>query len=282
MNKKFITLVSILVLASMLLTTASAFAENSGAQPPAEQVEGSSEVTTEPYTGWVTLENGTKRYYIDGKLVKNKCIKIGKERYCFNKKGNLVKKRTFKIGKSVYYLAKSGKVRAWHKGKVYYRKNGKKMNKAQTEDWKTRMTAETIAAKITTEDMTKKEKLKVCFDWVMNKPYVVYRKFSPTAYWPATYANDHFKRSGGDCHADGSALAYLAVAIGYKNVYVCNDSNGKSAQGHCWCEIGGKVYDPLFAQAKSYSKYYGASYKSYKLYPVLHIKMDYNKNRPKR
>ena len=38
-------------------------------------------------------------------------------------------------------------------------------------------------------------------------------------------------------------------------------------------EINGYVYDPLFAEAKSYSKYYGATYGSYGLYPVLKYKI---------
>jgi len=42
---------------------------------------------------------------------------------------------------------------------------------------------------------------------------------------------------------------------------------------HAWCEINGYVYDPLFAEAKSYSKYYGATYGSYGLYPVLKYKI---------
>ena len=215
-------------------------------------------------------------------MVKNKSKKIGKARYCFTKKEFLVTGRAFKIGKTVYYVANSGKVRAYKRDGVYYKNGGKEMTVAETEDWKTRLTAERIVEEITTDDMSKKEKFKVCFDWVMAKPYVTYRKFYPTDYWPATYANDHFKRRGGDCHADGSAIAYMAVAIGFKNVYVCNDSNGLGAQGHSWCEINGKVYDPLFAQAKSYSKYFGATYGSYGLSPVLHIKMDYNKARPKK
>lgn len=85
------------------------------------------------------------------------------------------------------------------------------------------------------------------------------------------YANDHFKRTGGDCHADGCAFAYLARAIGYKDVYACLDVGPKGTNGHCWTEIGGKVYDPLFAQAKSFSKNYDVPYGVYKLPPIIRI-----------
>ena len=59
----------------------------------------------------------------------------------------------------------------------------------------------------------------------------------------------------------------------YKNVYVCADAVQSNNNAHAWCEINGYVYDPLFAEAKSYSKYYGATYGSYGLYPVLKYKI---------
>ena len=288
MSKRLKGLLCLLIALCVVFTSVFVYAEqNEPEVSDTSSSEAVSEQTTgkpkkKPYTGWKKTKSGKKRYYIKGKLVKYKSIKIKKYRYCFNKKGYLVTKRSYKIGKKTYYLSKKGRVRAFKKGKTYYKRNGKKMNESQTLDWKTRMTAEKLAAKITDKSMKKSEKLKVCFDWVMKKYYVQHRRFNPNVYWPAIYANDHFSNIGGDCHADAGALAYLAVAIGYKNVYVCNDSNGTRAEGHSWCEIGGKVYDPLFAQAKSYSKYYGCSYSTYKLYPILHIKMDYNKNRPKR
>ena len=121
--------------------------------------------------------------------------------------------------------------------------------------------------------MSKAKKIKVCFEWVRKKPYIVYRKFSRKKDWPATYANDHFTRKGGDCHADGAAMAYLARALGFKNVYVCLDCNGIVAQGHCWAEINGRVYDPLFIEKGDAYKYYNGSYKHYELRPILHLKI---------
>lgn len=87
------------------------------------------------------------------------------------------------------------------------------------------------------------------------------------------FANDHFLHHNGDCVSDAGAFAYLAKAIGYKNVYVCADAVQSNNNAHAWCEINGYVYDPLFAEAKSYSKYYGATYGSYGLYPVLKYKI---------
>lgn len=38
-------------------------------------------------------------------------------------------------------------------------------------------------------------------------------------------------------------------------------------------DANGLVYDPLFAEAKSYSGNYGVQYAVYKLSPVLHVKL---------
>ena len=232
--------------------------------------------------GWETAANGKKKYYINGAAVKKKVIKIGKYYYYFNKKGFLVKGKTVKINKFSYHLANSGRIRAYNRKNKFYFPSGKAMSKAQAEDFKCRLKAEKIAEQITNSSMSKRKKLSVCFNWVMKKYYKTHRQSCNVSYWPAVYANDHFANRGGDCHSDAAAFAYLAVAIGYKNVYVCNDSKSVSPNAHAWTEIGGKVYDPLFAQAKSYSANYGVGYGSYKLHPALKVKLDYNKKRPKK
>lgn len=131
--------------------------------------------------------------------------------------------------------------------------------------------AKKIIAQITTPKMSNSQKLKACFDWVISKPYVTRRKFVNVAGWPATYANDHFVLGGGNCHSDASAFAYMAKALGYKNVYVCTDSDGTRGLAHGWAEVNGLVYDPLFAEAKGYYRYFGVSYRTYELRPILHI-----------
>ncbi len=131
--------------------------------------------------------------------------------------------------------------------------------------------AKQVVNKVTTPQMSSSQKLKACFDWVISKPYVTRRKFVNSPGWPAVFANDHFVLGGGNCHSDASAFAYLAKALGYKNVYVCTDSDGTRGTPHSWTEINGLVYDPLFAEAKSYYRYYGVSYKTYELDAILRI-----------
>ena len=91
--------------------------------------------------------------------------------------------------------------------------------------------------------------------------------------WPALYANDYFINNGkrGNCFSDACSFAYLAKALGYKNVYACVDTSQTNGSGQCWAEVDGLVYDPLFSEAKGYYKYFGASYRSYGLYPMRKV-----------
>lgn len=58
-----------------------------------------------------------------------------------------------------------------------------------------------------------------------------------------------------------------------KNVYVCTDGYRNDENSHGWTEINGRVYDPLFAEAKSYSRNYGVRYGVYPLSPVMRVKI---------
>lgn len=230
------------------------------AQPPEEEI----------LKGWQEAAPGEKKYYIGGEAVTG-LRKIGKNYYFFNKSG-IMQTRTVTSGGTTYYPTEKGPVQAYRTGKTYFYANGKKMGNVAKNDFATLQRAKKIAAKVTTSKMSKKQKLEACFKWVMEKQYRMRRSFKNKKGWPAVYANDHFQGGGGDCHSDAAAFGYLAKALGYKKVYVCCDSK-KSAKSHSWTEINGKVYDPLFAQSKSYKNNYGVKYGVYKLHPILHIKI---------
>ena len=72
--------------------------------------------------------------------------------------------------------------------------------------------------------------------------------------WPIIYANDMFVDRAGNCFSYASSFAYMAKAIGYKNVYVCN--SGK----HGWAEINGEVYDPQACMVKKDCSYFRVDY----------------------
>ncbi|MBO6163557.1 MAG: hypothetical protein J6N77_00755 [Lachnospiraceae bacterium] len=170
-------------------------------------------------------------------------------------------KQTQKIGKFTYYIDSHDHLEAYKKGKRMYFPNGKKMKKADREDYETYRLARKWVKKITKKSDSKKEKLYKCFKWVQKKPWVIRHSWSTVGVkkkWQSMYANDHFKGAakGGDCISDACALAYLARAIGYKNVYVAREAKRSSA--HAWTEIDGKIYDAMFAP-RDFDKYYGTS-----------------------
>lgn len=220
-------------------------------------------------TGWKKLEKG--KSYFNKKGVRVTGVrKIDGKYYYFSKHG-LMRTGTVRDGKVTYYLDDKGRMEARKKGTQYYRPNGKAMTQVKARDYDILLKAREILARITTPKMSKSQKLKTCFDWVIRHPYVTRRGFTSQEGWPAIYADDIFSLGGGNCMSDASAFAYLARAIGYKEVYVCADALFNSA--HAWAEIGGKVYDPLFAEAKNYNNNYAASYGVYILHPVQHIKI---------
>lgn len=258
--------ISAVLAVSMLLSPVSTVLTPS--MIPSVQVQAASG-TGHPQKGWYTTRKGKKKYY------RNKnCLtglqKIRKNYYYFDDRG-IMQTGTIKVKKTTYYLDEKGVLEAYQKKSNYYHANGKKMSKTESLDFRTLQTAKSIVRKITNPHMSQEQKLKKCFDWVISKPYITRRTFSNTAGWPAVYANDHFLLGGGNCFADAAAFAYLAKALGYKKVYVCVDCDGSGGRGHSWTEINGLAYDPLFAEAKSYSANYGVPYGTYILHPILHI-----------
>ena len=131
------------------------------------------------------------------------------------------------------------------------RKSGSNLRKL-----KLLVTANKTMQQITTPDMTKSQKLRACFDYVRDHyRYFSWRNFVPKPDWEMDFAEDMFYRGGrGDCFSYGAAFAYLANAVGMKNVYAI------SSGGHGWAEIGGKIYDPDWALVSKADSYFAMSY----------------------
>ena len=227
-------------------------------------------------TGWKKgVRNGkTYRYYFSPKSGK---AYIGVQRidgkyYYFNKYG-IMKTGTVKDGKTTYYCANDGRIQAQKKGNTMYYASGKKKMNQSVYEYETLQRAKAIVSAITTPSMSRSEKFQTCYDWVIRHYYNTRRIFRNQTAWPALYANDYFQTGGqgGDCFSDACSFAYLARALGYTKVYVCVDTNLLDDSGHCWAEINGLVYDPLFSEAKGYYRYFGATYGSYGLSPIRRV-----------
>ena len=208
--------------------------------------------------GWQDI--GKKTYYFNKWGRKQTGIQLIKKKYYFFTTTGALVKTSRKIQGVNYYLNDKGHLEAYGVGKTWYYPSGKKMTAAQQLDCITFRRARRWLNKLTKPSQTDAQKLLICFKWVKDHGYHKRRSWSYTEDWPARYANDHFLNTGGCCRSDGAAFAYLARAIGYTDVYVCQD--GKTEAAHCWAQINGKVYDPLFAsRVNGMNRYYGGTYK---------------------
>jgi len=189
---------------------------------------------------------------------------------------------------STYYVGKDGKaVCGWKKiGSEYYyfdRENGKmssggkadgiKINRngtaeqteANVQKIRTMIKARAVVEQVTDASDSKSQKIEKCFRWIFQFPYRRYRRLQPIYRqpgWEVTFANDIFDKHQGCCVSEASAAAFLFHECGYETVYVACDT------GHAWVELNGRVYDPLFAEARGFSRYYNVPYQGYGMRPV--------------
>ncbi|MCD7766423.1 MAG: hypothetical protein LUH53_07920 [Lachnospiraceae bacterium] len=211
--------------------------------------------------GIVTKSNGKKYYkYDSGSYAKSKFVTISGKTYYFDSKG-VMTTGWAKISGSYYFFNRSTGVqqKSTTVDGIKLKSNGKAtVNSSKKTFINTMITARKYMLANTKPTDSKATKLKKCFNWVLKHPYKRYRRLAEvrsTKNWICTYANDVFKKGNGCCVSEACAFAFMAHECGY-TAYVCDDT------GHAWTEINGKVYDTLFAEAKSFSKYYGSTYKT--------------------
>ncbi len=240
----------------------------------ADKIISTEQATTEAKLTGKWVKDKGETYYKDasGKKVRSKFVEIGKKTYYFGKSGAM-EKSWVKVGKKYYYLDRQTGVLKT-KGKADGIKLGKNgaavVNKTAKKKLAVMLQAKKIVRKQTKATDTKQQKLKKVFDWTMKAPYKRYRIIAEVRTkknWQLDYANDVFKKGKGCCVSYSSAFAYLAKECGYSKVYLCDDSE------HAWVEIGGRVYDVLFARAKSYNRYYNSTYKTARLVKINKLKI---------
>ena len=209
--------------------------------------------------------------------------------YFRKKNGELAKSKFFVKGKYVYRADTEGKIVTGFKfiqGNYYAfgsKKGTLKMNTAIrgvrfTEEGiaenspeniariKMYMTAKNIVDSITDPADTKEQKLYKCYQWVAafgDKQFRTMSQVKDTEDWDVVFANDIFEQHMGCCMSETCAFAYLAKECGYTDITICSDG------GHGWVDIGGRLYDPLFAEARSFQANYDAPYTDYRSNPVI-------------
>lgn len=195
-------------------------------------------------------------------------------------------------GKTYYIDGDGQAVCGWRKiGESYYyfdRENGKMATKCtvdgvqltiggqavatnfNVQKIQTMIKARNIVLQVTNPSDTLDQKIEKCFRWIFQFPYKQYRRLNPIyrqAGWEVTFANDIFDTHQGCCVSEASATAFLFHECGCETVYVATDT------GHAWVELNGRVYDPLFAEARGFSNYYNRSYVGYGMYAVVKHKI---------
>ena len=215
-----------------------------------------------------------KTYYLNekGKKVKGKFITVKKRKYYMDKNG--VRVQGWKqIGKNFYYFDREKGIMRTNctVDGIKIKKNGKAVKTKQSVyKIKTMIKAADIVKKITKTTDSKSTKLKKCFDWILKFNYKRYRLLAliyKEEGWEMDFANDIFDKQLGCCVSEASAFAFLAHECGYKKVEICHET------AHAWVEIGGKAYDPLFAEAKDYNAYYNVAVSRYPLHALYRRKI---------
>ncbi len=137
----------------------------------------------------------------------------------------------------------------------------------------TMMRAHKIMLEITSPTDTMEQKRYKCFVWEYSQHHyrrwrLIANLYKVTDEWDVDFANDIFIRNIGDCVADSCAAAYLFVEIGYTDIYVCHDTS------HAWFTVNGRLFDPLFAEAKNFALNYDADFTDYRRNPVGRLRID--------
>jgi hypothetical protein len=110
-----------------------------------------------------------------------------------------------------------------------------------------------IVSSITTDKMTKAQKLRACWNYMVSRSRFYYVSKYPNineANWQKKTAYNMFTTHAGNCYSFACGFAALADEVGYNAYVVCGRVSGsrdRSSDGltrHAWVRIDGKYYDP--------------------------------------
>ena len=242
---------------------------------------------------WMKRDGGLCYIQKNGKIATGSC-KINGTYYIFDESGKLIrpkKSRLVTVQKKIYYVNKKGRaVRGWftQKNKLYYaNKNGSvKRNTtykgitllksgAAKKDTASKLKILTmqIIKEITTNKMTKDEKLRKCWNYMTGGSFRYMGKYPNFGKkgWQRETAYNMLTTHSGNCYSYACAFAALADEVGYKSYVICGrvpgnrDGSGDGYTRHAWVRINGCYYDPEAHYAGWARGIYG-----YGAYPMGH------------
>lgn len=198
----------------------------------------------EAYTG--SQKIGSKIYVFNeqGRLLKNKKGKFvtvfGKKYYMNTKAGN-PKTGYFVYKKHLYYADSMGRCyqnRYRNKKKYYFTESGYARTNIDTS---LKIQAMKTIAKVTTPNMSQSQKLKACWNYLVDGKSFQYAGSDPNRKkkgWYKETALRMLETKRGNCYSFACAFAALAKELGYKKIKLL------VGYDHCWVTINGKHYDP--------------------------------------
>ncbi|MCD8023415.1 MAG: hypothetical protein LUF30_10765 [Lachnospiraceae bacterium] len=226
--------------------------------------------TGEAATGSYTIGGYVYVFTSGGKLVKRDTetlVKVSGSWYCVNSKGQAKTSGWFTIDSKLCYAASNGKLKtSTTYGGITFNASGYAVSSTATS---LKIKTMSIVSQITTDSMTKSQKLYACWKYMTSSSRWYYSGNYPSSYysgWQISMAYSMLTSGGGNCYGFACAFAALANECGYDSYVVVGRVSGSrdgAADGltrHCWVKINGCYYDPEAQWAGWYTGCYGLSY----------------------
>ena len=206
---------------------------------------------------WVK-KDGYYYYYFDKKKKAVGYVTINGKNYLFDSEGRQMTGWR-QVGKNVrYFRIKNGAKGNMISGKrvngIQLDKNGAAKSNA---DVKLKISLvlryQKLADRLVKPALSQEKKLLKVFMYARGRSFRVTGNPPHTRHWDQEQALDFIQLGSVDCVMAACGFAYLANAIGYKNIIV-------RLYGHGHCEIGDLCYDPTCARnlpLSQYHLYYG-------------------------
>lgn len=235
--------------------------------------------------GFVQEENGVRWKNHDGTWLKNSWLEVFGLKYHLDANGYIQVGMTEIDGKT-YYLYPEGTIATgWLQlpdGLYFFHADGTMAVSTTVGSYEIgsdgkaisnsplAQVVNTIISAVTTSEMTSDEKLRACYQWVLDNCSYSRSYETPSGDWTGSYALEMLTTGKGNCYRYAAGFAYLAKGLGYDTRVVTGTI--KAARGgvtpHGWVEIniGGQwyVFDAEMQDAKGYDLFC----KTYKNYPV--------------
>lgn len=131
-----------------------------------------------------------------------------------------------------------------------------------------------IIAAVTTADMTAEQKLRACYQYVMDSSKYKRDTEVPSGDWTGRYAQEILSTGKGNCYRYACGFAYLAKGLGYEARVVTGTVRSlKGGQTpHGWAEVyindGWYVFDAVMEDSRHVDMF-GRTYEDYPYSPLI-------------